>query len=206
MEKSRTAAFAKPKLDLTGRVFGKLKVICGEGTRPSRGKKLINFSYWECVCECGKKKIAKGVSLTSGRVSSCMSCSRQRFLKNVGKDEVSFRALYRAYQNRAEAIGVAFEISPEKFRELTQRPCYYCDKPPISAARRTLKNAPYLYNGLDRLNREGGYTQNNIVTCCKQCNYSKHVQSWQEFMECAKRIYEKHGLENGIPKKVVYRY
>lgn len=51
--------------DLTGKVFGKLKVISKDGKDKYRNR------LWECLCECGNTKEIITNSLNSGRSLSC---------------------------------------------------------------------------------------------------------------------------------------
>ena len=37
------------------------------------------------------------------------------------------------------------------------------------------------YNGIDRLDSSLGYTKDNIVTCCKICNYAKNKMKFEDF-------------------------
>lgn len=58
---------SKPK-DMTGLTFGKLTVIAiGEGTG--------RHTYWDCLCQCGKKSTVSGDQLRSGKTTSC-GCRR----------------------------------------------------------------------------------------------------------------------------------
>lgn len=52
-----------PIKDLTGKVFGKLKVLSFHHTD--------GHSYWNCRCECGNDIIVKGKTLSSGKTKSC---------------------------------------------------------------------------------------------------------------------------------------
>lgn len=52
-------------IDLTGRSFGKLVVL---SEHPERQHKQIR---WNCLCECGVKKVIQGTSLKSGNAKSC---------------------------------------------------------------------------------------------------------------------------------------
>ena len=63
--KAKRAESAKPRgIDLTGKVFGRLRVICRDGD------KQRNFA-WLCVCACGNKKTIAGQSLRLGKTRSC---------------------------------------------------------------------------------------------------------------------------------------
>ncbi len=50
-------------IDLTGFVFGRLKVL--------RFSHSTKRAYWECLCECGKNKTIQGKHLRSGSTLSC---------------------------------------------------------------------------------------------------------------------------------------
>jgi hypothetical protein len=55
---------AKPRIDLTGRIFGRLTVK--SRIVPSRGKTLF-----VCACECGKEVTLNGADLQTGNNVSC---------------------------------------------------------------------------------------------------------------------------------------
>jgi len=51
------------RIDLTGKIFGKLTVL-----EYSHSDK---YAYWKCRCECGKKTIVRSSHLIAGLVKSC---------------------------------------------------------------------------------------------------------------------------------------
>lgn len=80
---------ANPKIDLTGKRFGKLTVLEYYETR--RGQ-----AYWKCKCDCGNCKIVRGNHLRTGKVKSC-GClrgeeNRRRATHNLSRDR-----LYNVY-------------------------------------------------------------------------------------------------------------
>ena len=48
----------------------------------------------------------------------------------------------------------------------------------------------FVYNGLDRVDNEKGYTIDNVVPCCKHCNYAKRNRSVEEFIDWIAQVYE----------------
>jgi hypothetical protein len=52
--------------DLTGQVFGRLTVVSLSEKTNARKE-----FYWECICECGGKRISLGRSLRTGKNKSC---------------------------------------------------------------------------------------------------------------------------------------
>lgn len=70
------------KEDLTGKVFGKLKVICQ--TEDHVTKSGRHYARWLCECSCEEHKRIKviGNSLTSGQTKSC-GCLKAEHLLNM---------------------------------------------------------------------------------------------------------------------------
>lgn len=60
------------KLDLTGQKFGKLTVI---SEAPKRGK----HCHWNCVCECGNKRVVRTNNLRMGTSKSCGCVNPRNF-------------------------------------------------------------------------------------------------------------------------------
>ncbi|MBA3638645.1 MAG: hypothetical protein M3541_00300 [Acidobacteriota bacterium] len=61
-----------PRVDLTGRTFGRLRVV--ERIPHASGRK----SVWRCVCECGRTTDVRVDHLLSGHARSCGCLSHER--------------------------------------------------------------------------------------------------------------------------------
>lgn len=71
---------AMQMVDLTGRVFGRLTVIC-------RAPNIRTPSVsWRCRCECGHESIARSANLLSGNTQSC-GCLYKKHLASVHGQE-----------------------------------------------------------------------------------------------------------------------
>lgn len=70
---------SKP-IDLTNQTFNRWTVI-SRAPNNKRGETM-----WNCVCECGKKKIVSGYSLRSGSSKSCGCLQREIASKNNFED------------------------------------------------------------------------------------------------------------------------
>lgn len=70
--------------DLTGKRFGRLVVI----SRDEEMSKKHHRSYWLCLCDCGKKKIIAGLSLSNGATKSCGCLRNEKVFNAVAKNEV----------------------------------------------------------------------------------------------------------------------
>lgn len=67
-----------PIVDLTGVRFGKLVVI-----NKVSGDLSVGLS-WNCICDCGKDKVAYTAGLISGNTKSC-GCGRYTYKSLIGK-------------------------------------------------------------------------------------------------------------------------
>lgn len=76
-----------PLNDLTGKIFERLTVI--KRARVPEHIVAKNRVFWECVCECGTKKIVAGYNLVSGNTRSCgcifRTLQRSMYAKNGTK-------------------------------------------------------------------------------------------------------------------------
>ena len=58
-------------MDLTGKQFGRLKVIRRVDNRPRAASGKTGCVRYECLCDCGKSVIVDGASLRAGLTKSC---------------------------------------------------------------------------------------------------------------------------------------
>lgn len=74
-----SVALARQKLkDLTGKCFGKLKVV-------NRAEHSSPMAHWNCLCECGNGCVVSGASLRNGDTKSC-GCLRKQTLYDLTGD------------------------------------------------------------------------------------------------------------------------
>lgn len=144
-----------------------------------------------CKCDCGVTKEILGNSLTNGDSKSCGCSQMEQKIKGAKYGSNAKGRVMKDYLVGAKIRGLDFSLSDERFFELTQQPCYYCDASPMSIKQSWSTNPlsePYTYNGIDRVNNALGYTKENCVTCCKICNYAKKNLSLDEFKSWVTRL------------------
>lgn len=73
------------RLDLVGKVFGKLTVIEYVGNDKNHKTK------WRCRCECGGETISLGSNLTKGGATSCGCVGRER-IKNLRRTHGKYQS------------------------------------------------------------------------------------------------------------------
>ena len=142
---------------------------------------------WHCKCDCGKELDVSKRNLTSHGTRSC-GCIKEDYYKEMyGKSQ--FNTVYMRYVKRAKKKNIEFVFTKEDFVKLTSQNCYYCGREPSSVGKSQHNNGDFKYNGLDRINSSGGYTFDNVVTCCEFCNRSKFDRTTEEFYIYIQKIY-----------------
>lgn len=180
------------KLNITGQKFNMLTAIKYVKTT------IDHKTVWQFKCDCGNivEKIATNVK--DGGIKSCgclVAINLAKIRKEHGpcnilpKGQASFNNLYHNYKKSAKHNKRSFELTPDQFRQFTSSKCYFCGKLPYNEHKPPSNNGGYLYNGIDRLNNNLGYTIENCVPCCTLCNYTKRDLTINEFKELISNIY-----------------
>lgn len=97
---------------------------------------------------------------------------------------------YEIYKSRANKKKFKFELTKEIYCKITNENCTYCGK--------IVDNNNL--NGIDRINDKIGYVDDNITSCCSECNYMKGSLSFDEFINQCIRI-----AKNMIKSKFIER-
>jgi len=179
----------KTRLDLVDKKFGKLLVVESLGTPNKHRQQIVR-----CLCDCGKEITVKANSLVTNRTRSCGCLQREKAEKRRAVLETNSMTaktlLYGSYKCEARSRKKVFELTKEEFFNLTSSKCHYCGKPPLQISRRTYdKSKTYIHNGIDRKDPLKGYTFDNVVPCCKQCNFAKHRMGYDEFLKWVECVY-----------------
>lgn len=130
--------------------------------------KPLIFRFWN-----------KNINSKDGFVSRCRDCDKKRFDEyyNREKENISKRNkeipsyVLRHVKNMAKKRNLKFEINLEYYKKyFFKKPCYYC--------------GGETKGWLDRKNNDKkiGYTINNVVSCCENCNKAKGIMTIDEFI------------------------
>ena len=183
-------------IDLTGQKFTRLLVL------KRAGKDKGGNALWLCRCDCGVEKIIYGLSLKCGETKSCgcwkRDLTRKRSLgrpspRRLPHGEAAVNSTIGRIRRRAKKRGLEWSLSKEEVRKLMENNCSYCGTPPSNYAKRFKGNGNFTYSGLDRVDNRKGYTCDNVVPCCKQCNTSKGNLTRSDFLGWVEKI-NKHNL------------
>lgn len=178
------------QVDLTGIKFNRLHVICFHES------KKFGYTYkriWKCQCDCGKITYVPTGSLTKNNTKSC-GCLHDELSSNnsiksrykIARKESGYKTIFVSYKNNAKARNLEFNLDFDYFKNLLLDNCFYCNAIPSNVYMKSYYNVTY--NGIDRINNNLGYTEKNVVSCCKICNISKNNYSTDVFMNWLKNI------------------
>jgi hypothetical protein len=141
------------------------------------------------ICDCGYEKLKQPFSGVKRR-KMCILCKKQNKFKILPNSDTSFNLLYGSYIKSAKNRALKFELTKEKFKELTKQNCFYCGTSPNTTIKPKSPGGGYTYNGIDRVDNNKGYILENSVSCCKMCNYFKMSLPVNEFLTHIRKIHE----------------
>lgn len=164
-----------------GKKFGMLTAIKPVDSYTGKnGKSYQNRVKWLFDCECGTQFIGVLSFIKKQKMASC-GCAHSA--TQLGAENIMFKS----YQIGAKKRNLDFTLEFSDFQALVNTNCFYCDTPP--------KERDYSYkvfkpklNGIDRKNNDLGYTKENSLPCCTECNYFKRTLPYEKFLTLTKRI------------------
>lgn len=188
------------KRNLVGQNFGKLLVLEEEtGNFKKRNRRGVT---WKCQCICGQITYLQTATLISGHSKSCgcgelenkrNNCNKGRILRSQARKDPKLQ-LAKWIFNKNYADG---DLQFDEFYIMSQQNCFYCNSEPLNDLKfcskiytEEYKNASrFIYNGLDRVNNNLPHNKNNVVPCCKHCNFSKRNRDYNEFVRWIEKVY-----------------
>jgi hypothetical protein len=168
-----------PPENLEGKKFGKLLVLKYVGHRHHKRE-------YECLCDCGNKKLIVGLDFTSGVTKSC-GCYHSERMKTLnlthglttllnGKRNPIY-SMWRAAKTRSEKSGTPFTI---KVTDIPQIP-EYCPVFPWIKLEVSKNGGPIDHSpSLDRIVPELGYIPGNIDVISHRANTIKSTGTIKE--------------------------
>jgi len=119
----------------------------------------------------------KDSNVVDGYASWCSKC--------ISKSQQTPKAKWRCLRKGAKRRGYSFMLTFEDCSGLFLDNCHYCGKHSVEEVK---------IHGLDRVDNEKGYSIDNVVTCCEQCNVAKATQTYEDFIQQANDIAKRHPL------------
>lgn len=179
--------------DLSGEQFGKLTVI-KRTEKPEWYKGKQRCLWWLCKCSCGKEVTVYSRRLVSGEKTHC-GCSSKEYwehncYKGCGKLAHSHwsHIVYSATVSRDYEFNLTIEDGWELFQKQNGK-CFYTGDDLILGVRNSKGG---ITASLDRLDNTKGYTKDNVVWCRKDVNIMKMAKTYEDFIECCRKIARNH--------------
>ena len=174
--------FAK---DFTGMMINHLYVM--KEVEPLKkfveGRGFENKRRYLVKCNlCNSERIILATALYPGKQLSC-GCGNK-----IPDNGAMINRVYHQYQTRGIQKHGSFDIGLEKFKELIVQPCHYCGAAHSNTGQMKRIGKILPHNGLDRKDSSKGYFIENVVPCCKFCNFMKRDMSYDKFIEHLKKM------------------
>jgi hypothetical protein len=178
---------------MIGIKFGRLTVL------EQVPQEKYDYKRYVCECQCGNRKTVRMDALKSGRTKSC-GCYQSEMASEKNSTNFLERALdsiLSSYKGGAKSKKLEFSLNKAEFRNIISQDCHYCGTEPrlvdwnrFSAVRKYKpSDLQDIYaNGIDRKDNSIGYTSENTVPCCPDCNYAKRGKTYEYFLAYLSRI------------------
>jgi len=144
----------------------------------------LGYLLHNTVQSCWTCNRMKGSCAVHDFVVACVRIARPRrtAASNALFDGVTARVsasmTFARYRQRAERLGLVFDIAPDQFARIAMSACAYCGRAPSAAS-------PM---GMDRMDNDGGYLPSNVCACCSLCNNMKGTLGVEAFRDQCVRI------------------
>jgi 5-methylcytosine-specific restriction endonuclease McrA len=181
--------------DKIGQRYHRLVVIADAGSAVGPNGEILGTN-WLCQCDCGNQHTVLNKLL--GKVKSCGCLNQEKQhekgqrLGYLAKEKAArlpaeiyvkrrkFALYSRRKKGRDGRNKIGFYLTYEQAAPLFFAPCFYCGSKITWAKDRTTLVG---LHGIDRLDSSKPYTLDNVVPCCKHCNYAKNDMSVDQFKE-----------------------
>lgn len=163
-----------------------------------------------CECVCGKIKKIRKDHLVGNKIQSC-GCKagylmKEKF-KKIGyisplyrKDNYAARTkIFSRYKRDAAERGMLFTVSFETFIEIALADCFYCGKSADKLSKVNASRSQIYYTGVDRKDNSIGYVDDNLISCCTQCNMIKGSSiSFEEMIQVSNLLKKLRSNNGGL--------
>jgi hypothetical protein len=170
-------------LDERGKQYGRLVVVALADRQPGRN------THWICKCRCGQTATVGGAQLRDGSSTSC-GCYWKEISRagcnRLAVNEAAFRRALGKVKGGATKRRLIWTLTDGAARSLMTSDCHYCGAEPARIS--VGVNGFFKWNGLDQKTPNAGYTLENCVPCCFECNRIKLNIPYERFLEKCKRI------------------
>ena len=172
---------ARPKMQkyfaAVGQKFGHLTV---KEILPTGGIRRAHTK-----CDCGNESTPTIQNLNIG---TSTTCGKNCPFHGGRRADAALTKMFGCYKRNAHTRDLEFNLTFEVFCSLVKSICYYCSSEPVINSWSIQAKNQIPMNGIDRINSDLGYTNDNTVPCCKFCNNAKWTMSREEYIALCRRV------------------
>jgi len=132
-------------------------------------------AWWICDV-CSHEWRARVDARVEGH--GCPACRSSSVCKKYGRI-VSNRVF--SYKYQAKRRKLEWSLEDDQAVALLRSPCFFCG------------HLRQPFNGIDRLDNDRGYVEDNVVSCCSTCNHAKCKMSVSDFQAWLDRLAKHQG-------------
>ncbi len=148
--------------------------------RLDSGKDYIKDNCVSCCTMCNMMKGTTSPTIFVHRAEHIMTYLKLEDGQLYPNDFIDVKGiLYIGYKCRANSKKLQFELTKEFFQRKTSEHCYLCGK----------EQTDHHKNGLDRYDNTQGYVEENVRSCCGNCNYMKRDYTYDALIDKLHSIY-----------------
>ena len=158
---------------------------------------LRSYVEFNCI-ECGELTVQRKEEFDR-KGELCRNCKIKVYRKKKAEqktekelEKICAKCLKGKLKTRYMKRNLTCNIQLNNLLILFKKNCHYCGSEPsnIYHYKNKYNKYDFLYNGLDRIDSNKGYTIDNVVSCCKKCNIAKSSMEYDEFINYIKEVYE----------------
>ena len=156
-----------------------------ETKRDKSGSTYKTYTF-ECI-DCGNN-IKSQKSQLKRHSGKCIKCAQ----KGRPYEHILNELIHTCKKRNKNEVSITYE---EFIEIIKDSKCHYCDKTLIFNPHTRDENSNYVSRAyqLDRKDNNLGYTKENVVTCCWDCNRIKsNIYSYEDFMKLSPILKEIH--------------
>lgn len=147
---------------------------------------LSDSKLFRCTCTCGKVDYH-----TKGNIKRRLRKGRW-VCKMCKFHQSAINTAWSKHIEGARSRNIFQGLTKEEWYDLSRDNCFYCGLEPSTITKSQSGHAQFVRNGIDRIHNGVGYTVDNCVACCFECNSSKSIRTQKEFIEMCNRVARLH--------------
>lgn len=157
------------RADINGVKFDRLLVVV------SVGKDKRNNILWDCICECGNRRVVRTSDLTSGKTKSCGCDIGDRISngrsKNWYNNKFTPKEIKLLYDSYLKMKGRCYNVKRKDYERYGGRGIIVCDRwlESFDNYYEDMGNKPSPNHSVDRIDNNGNYEPSN----CKWSTYAE---------------------------------